>query len=67
MPTHCLPQPANDPEDGEEFFNSKAYLTVSGQLHAEAVAWYVLCIMDMRGEACFVKGSVFVFRGGAMK
>ena len=27
--------------DPEEFFGAPSYLTVSGQLHLEAMAWYV--------------------------
>lgn len=27
--------------DFEEFFGAPSYLTVSGQLHLEAMAWYV--------------------------
>lgn len=35
-------QPSRSNDDSEKFFGCKAYLTVSGQLQAEALARYVV-------------------------
>lgn len=41
----CPPSESSDTEQSRsEFFNSPVYLTVSGQLHAEAITWCVLTV-----------------------
>lgn len=36
-------QPSRSSDDSDKFFGCRAYLTVSGQLQAEALARYCIC------------------------
>ena len=56
---------ASETEQSREFFNAPVYLTVSGQLHAEAVTWCVsvcvcVCVCVRACECVCVCGCVSV-------